>query len=242
MTDPTPVLEPCPFDDGSRLHGARVRDNGRDGCGPADTWWMQCKCGAEGPNARTPEEATLLWNRRSVRGEVVENGSSPAVAEVGALLTGAELMDEMDAYVASRGGNPAVAKAIRDAFEGRGRDPNDKGKLIHAVRNDLKVEAVTMYRRVEPRRISKAEGADSRNSSASNERPEGRSNLPNADAKDASPDARNKALEEALREIAGGLNIEGLDSTVLANGNWHSAYFYLQRHARRALKSPEPTR
>lgn len=67
---PSPVasksaeLLPCPFDDGQGLHGAKVRDNGRDGCGPADTWWMQCKCGAEGPNARDPAEAATLWNRR----------------------------------------------------------------------------------------------------------------------------------------------------------------------------------
>lgn len=64
-TPPESGLRECPFDDGESLHGAKVRDNGRDGCGPADTWWVQCKCGAEGPNSRDPDEAVIFWNRRT---------------------------------------------------------------------------------------------------------------------------------------------------------------------------------
>ncbi len=81
MTAPsdTPLL-PCPFDDdGLNIHNLKVRDNGRDGCGPADTWWVQCRCGAEGPNARDPAEACVLWNRRprppGEAGEAVEAGA-----------------------------------------------------------------------------------------------------------------------------------------------------------------------
>lgn len=85
----TEGLEPCPFAVGDRTHKARVRDNGRDGCGPADTWWAQCKCGAEGPNARSPEEAGLLWNRRSTSAAV--RGMREALRE------GFEHMGDLDA-------------------------------------------------------------------------------------------------------------------------------------------------
>lgn len=83
------ALLPCPFDNGQGLHGSKVRNNGRDGCGPADTWWVQCKCGAEGPNARGPDEAVDLWNRRALlaqgRDEVVEM----AIEKIGDLASAA---------------------------------------------------------------------------------------------------------------------------------------------------------
>jgi hypothetical protein len=58
--------EPCPFDDGQGLHGTTVKGNGGR-MAPSDVWWVQCKCGAEGPNARDADEAVANWNRRAER-------------------------------------------------------------------------------------------------------------------------------------------------------------------------------
>ncbi len=45
-------------------------------------------------------------------------------------------------------------------------------------------------------------------------------------------------LRSGLREISGGLNIQGLTSDVLLAGDWHTAYRLLQEHATRTLEDP----
>lgn len=62
---PESELAVCPFDDGTGLHMAKPRNNGNDRHGAPSAWWVQCKCGAEGPNARSDEEAIQRWNTRS---------------------------------------------------------------------------------------------------------------------------------------------------------------------------------
>lgn len=59
-------LQPCPFEGSpTDLHVLSVRDNGRDRCGPATAWWVQCRCGAEGPGGPNADAAIAAWNRRA---------------------------------------------------------------------------------------------------------------------------------------------------------------------------------
>lgn len=80
--------------------------------------------------------------------------------QIGELLTGEQLMDEVTTYCAAIG-NEVVGKALRDGFEGRCLK-RDKGVLVHAVKTSLKVEEVTMYRRTAPKvvPIKKAEATN----------------------------------------------------------------------------------
>lgn len=59
------------------------------------------------------------------------------------LLSGDQVMAEMEGVA-----SPVVAKVLRDAYEGNGRWPSDKGKIADVVLRDLGLEPVTMYRRI----------------------------------------------------------------------------------------------
>lgn len=69
-------------------------------------------------------------------------GDGGRAEALGALLTADEVMAEI-AEVASR---PVLA-VLRDAYAGKGRFPEDKGKIADVVCRDLALEPVTMYRR-----------------------------------------------------------------------------------------------
>ena len=60
-----------------------------------------------------------------------------------ALLTADQVMSEMEELA-----SPVVAKVLRDAYEGNGRWPSDKGKIADVVLRDLGLELVPMYRRL----------------------------------------------------------------------------------------------
>lgn len=91
---------------------------------------------------------------------------------------------------------------------------------------------------------SKPERIAAESKLASTERPEGRSNLPNADAKGASPDVRNKALEEAAEHLerhAAWCREQQILRTGYAPDLWELLACDAIRNAKsiRALKSPE---
>lgn len=59
------ALKPCPFPvcgKQPRLVKALARSGGR-------IWWVVCDCGAEGPDARSREDAIAVWNAASRREE-----------------------------------------------------------------------------------------------------------------------------------------------------------------------------
>lgn len=57
------------------------------------------------------------------------------------ILTGEQVMAELDQMLADGKGNSAVIKACQDYYR-------EKGKFIHAVCHDLKLKAITCWERV----------------------------------------------------------------------------------------------
>lgn len=64
----TTELKPCPFDDGAPGHKVRlVKKQGRAGTVCPSRWWrehVECKCGARGPEFKSPGRAIAAWNTR----------------------------------------------------------------------------------------------------------------------------------------------------------------------------------
>lgn len=105
---------------------------------PMDCIWPECPCGTlyvlvSAPSPRDQASSAMLG----------------ALEEKGALLSAEQVMAEV--YAAA---HPAVAKVLRDAFEGRGFSPKtETGCVASVALRDLALEPVTMYRR----RVAKAE-------------------------------------------------------------------------------------
>lgn len=117
-----------------------------------NAWWNSLS--AKGDPLRRPwlvnEAFHAAWNRRSPSPhDQASSAMLGALEEKGALLSAEQVMAEV--YAAA---HPAVAKVLRDAFEGRGFSPKtETGCVAGVALRDLALEPVTMYRR----RVAKAE-------------------------------------------------------------------------------------
>lgn len=87
-----PNIAPCPRPGCNKFREVRVEDNG-DG---KDNWWVQCRCGWQGPTRSTKRAAIVIWGIRRSDEEAERRGMELAadwLTEQGLLGTSSRLRD-----------------------------------------------------------------------------------------------------------------------------------------------------